>query len=344
MMELHDVVVVGAGLAGLTCARTLAAAGLRVVVADRSDRPGGRCSSKPAAAGTPDLDFGPVFLHGADPAFLDALSPLDGDRLAGWPAVVRGRGTPCQPAAFAPDQSRWALRSGMGGLGRRWAEGLDLRLGFEATAWTWEDDRVVVNAGDGRTLAGRTVVFALALEQSAGLLSRAAGPAAPAVASARALLGAFGSLPSLVVLARYPAGAPVPDWDVWYPEDSPNLLLLSNEGRKREDPEGRVSLVLQARPGWASSRMEGDRDAWARTLLDEAARLAGPWAGRPEAWRSHRWKYGRLAPSDHLAAPMLLGRPGSTARLGLVGDLFDNAGGLEGAWRSGTVLARRLLI
>jgi len=37
-----DVVVVGAGLAGLTAARTLAAAGLTPLVVEARERPGGR--------------------------------------------------------------------------------------------------------------------------------------------------------------------------------------------------------------------------------------------------------------------------------------------------------------
>ena len=52
-----DVVVIGAGLAGLMAARTLAAAGVDVVVLDARDRVGGRTYTRPARDGTP-LDLG----------------------------------------------------------------------------------------------------------------------------------------------------------------------------------------------------------------------------------------------------------------------------------------------
>lgn len=41
----RDVVVVGAGISGVACARALEAAGVPVVVLERSGRPGGRMAS-----------------------------------------------------------------------------------------------------------------------------------------------------------------------------------------------------------------------------------------------------------------------------------------------------------
>lgn len=43
--ETGDLVVVGAGLSGLVCARAIAAAGARVVVLEARDHPGGRIRS-----------------------------------------------------------------------------------------------------------------------------------------------------------------------------------------------------------------------------------------------------------------------------------------------------------
>ena len=55
MSDAYDAVIVGAGLAGLSAARALAAAGKRVAVHEARDRVGGRTLSKPVGRGTFDL-------------------------------------------------------------------------------------------------------------------------------------------------------------------------------------------------------------------------------------------------------------------------------------------------
>ena len=61
----HDVVVLGAGIAGLTAARQLALAGLRVQVVEAGNRVGGRiCSRK---VGSEVVELGAEFIHGKPP-------------------------------------------------------------------------------------------------------------------------------------------------------------------------------------------------------------------------------------------------------------------------------------
>jgi phytoene dehydrogenase-like protein len=65
MSERNDVVVVGAGMAGLTAARTLAEAGLKVLVLEAQDRIGGRTLTQ--HVGEEAIELGAEFIHGRLP-------------------------------------------------------------------------------------------------------------------------------------------------------------------------------------------------------------------------------------------------------------------------------------
>src|ERR1035437_7541010 len=62
---IHDVIVLGAGIAGLTAARQLAAAGLRVHVVEARNRVGGRILSR--KIGQEIVELGAEFIHGKPP-------------------------------------------------------------------------------------------------------------------------------------------------------------------------------------------------------------------------------------------------------------------------------------
>src|SRR5436190_17298505 len=61
----YDVVVVGAGMAGLTAARSLAEAGLKVLVVEAQDRIGGRIWTR--HVGDEAIEMGAEFIHGRPP-------------------------------------------------------------------------------------------------------------------------------------------------------------------------------------------------------------------------------------------------------------------------------------
>jgi monoamine oxidase len=67
----HDVLIIGAGMAGLTAARTLAEAGLRVLVLEAQDRIGGRILTQ--RVGDEVVELGAEFIHGRPPELWDLV-------------------------------------------------------------------------------------------------------------------------------------------------------------------------------------------------------------------------------------------------------------------------------
>jgi predicted NAD/FAD-dependent oxidoreductase len=344
IMAIHDVIVLGAGVAGLQCARRLSSAGWDVLVVDRADRPGGRCATR-TFSGQP-ADYGPPFVHGDDPRFLSAVDAVPGERLSGWPVRVSGRGSPCQPDAFAPFETRLAFVEGVNAFPRVLAEGLAIRLRAQAASVGIERDGIVVTLEGGERLKSRDLVLAMALEQTGPFLRQlgqadGTGSAAGASSAAGALgmLEMFASIPCLAVIAGYEPSAPMPDWDICYPEDEPALLLLSNESSKRRGT-GSPVLLIQASGSWSAKRLERPKEEWGHELLTIAAGRLGPWAGSPAWTHPHRWRYSRLDRANELAGPLEL-RIG-VSRIGIAGDLFSPGGGLQAAWLSGDRLGSRL--
>lgn len=334
---MHDVIVIGAGVAGLQCARRLRSAGADVLVLERSKKVGGRCATR-RFEGLP-ADYGPLFLHGSDPAFLAALDAVGGARpLAGWPQRIAGSGQPCQPSAFAPNERRLAFGEGLDAFPQALAEGLAVRLSTQVSTLSSEGGVLVVRSEDRQGFSAREVVLAMALEQSLPFLRML--PSGRERDGAIGLLEMFASLPCLTVIAGYAAALRPPGWDVMYPEGSHELLLIGNESSKRPGG-GPLCMVYQAPPHWSWERLEQPKERWSRELLSHAGSLLGGWAAEPEWLHAHRWRYGRLDPADELAGPLQLS--GEWGRLGLAGDLFAPGGGVQAAWRSGDRLAERIL-
>ena len=71
--DTHDVVIVGAGAAGLAAAHALRGSGLRIVVLDARSRPGGRiCTHRDRFLPLP-IELGAEFVHGVAPALSHLL-------------------------------------------------------------------------------------------------------------------------------------------------------------------------------------------------------------------------------------------------------------------------------
>lgn len=330
--ELHEVVVVGAGLAGLACASALAAAGRRPLVVDKGRGVGGRCATR--RVHDQAVDHGVAFFHGDDPEFLAALAAVPATALHGWPRQVVGRGPPCQPEAFTRGHTRLAFVEGATALPKALARGLSLRLETRIAAIEASDGELVLRLEHGPSLRTRDLVLTPPAAQTLALL-----PAGAELASARALLELVPAQPCITLMLGYPGDGPRPEFDVCYPEASP-LQMIVHDSAKRAAPRQLV-LVVQATRVWSRAHLDEEASSWQATLLAEVARLVGPWAREPVWLESHRWRYAH-AGSPVMAAPMLVALPHGN-RIGLTGEAFCAGAGVQGAYLAGLALARRML-
>ncbi|MDP9817972.1 putative NAD/FAD-dependent oxidoreductase [Spirilliplanes yamanashiensis] len=309
------VVVVGAGVAGLACARALAGAGVPVRVLERGRVPGGRLASK-RFDGRP-ADIGAAYLTVDDERFAAVVRRWHAAGLAReWTDTMLAfpGGPPAEPRT---GPVRWAAPGGLRSLAEDLAQGLDVRLGH-----------TVARVGPGPVVDGEpadAVVLAMPGPQAARLLE----PGGPVAGAAAAQTWH----PVLSAVLRYPAR----DWAPFagaFVNDHPVLATVCDDGDRRGD--GAPVLVAHTTGAVAAAHLTDP--AAAGPLIEDAVRdLLG--LGAPaQLVHVHRWTYAQPDPGDggHLLDDTLVG---------LAGDAFGRPR-VQTAWLSGHTLggelARRL--
>ena len=246
------VAIIGAGLAGLTCARVLMEAGHAVRLFDKGRAPGGRLATKRLDAHGTTLRID----HGAQ-----YLRPRD----TGFAALLAAYG-----AAPWPDEDRFVPTPSMSALPRAMAEGLDIALGHTVANLRRDGAGWRVD-GEGPF---ETIVLTAPAPQSAALLA----PVAPELA---AMLSRVVYAPCWTWLAAFDAPLPLPD--ALRPDAGPIGWAARNNSKPGRD--AMEAWVVQATPEWSRANLEATPDIIAaamRKALDAPA---------PIAEATHRWRY-----------------------------------------------------
>jgi renalase len=336
MADSAEVVVVGAGLAGLSLARALAARDRDVLVLERARGVGGRCATR-RIDGIP-VDHGAPFLHGRSRELRAELEAIPADaRVDDWPQRRDGTGLPCQPEAFEASELRLGLRRGAATLAKRLAQGLSIRFRAEVAAVRADRDWELSLASGG-TIRTRSLVLTMPAPEAIALLRGI--PTVPGrIAALLPTLELIRTVPCLTLIARYPAEVARPSWDASYPGTSSILQAVFHDSTKREAGSP-LTLVLQARARFSRKHLDDEPGRWSAVMLVEARRRLGVIA-EPELVQAHAWHHARVEAPSQLAGPLAIELPPGL-RLGLAGDGFHHAGGMEGAYLSGLRLAERL--
>jgi renalase len=311
-----DVQIIGAGIAGLACARAVAGAGHRVVVRERASQMGGRMATR-VLGGRP-VDLGASYFTCRDDAFRTVVDD--------W--VRRGLAHPWT-SAFAVHTALGMNRSEDGPVRYGSSGGLrslveDLAVGVQVNL-----DDPVTRVGPGPSVDGRrtdAVVLAMPDPDVRQLLDPACGPELLAAAQA----------PWSPVIAMA-AGWPTRQWDVdgVFVHADQVVDWIADDGQRRADSA--PVLVAHSTADYAAAHLDDPEHA-AVVMIDTVQSLLG--IDQPPTWTYvEPWRYAR--PTDPRATPYLLGDAG----IGLCGDAWGSPR-IETAWfsghRLGTELARRL--
>ncbi len=189
MTQSRHIAIVGAGMAAITCARTLVQAGHRVTVFEKSHTVGGRMSARNSPFGT--FDTGAQYFTVRDPRFVKALQTTPNVCKA-WSAntvqVLDEHGR-VAAAGLPAREPHWVAVPGMSTLIRRWAQPLVDALSIEMQTRVTGIERDSLNkrqwqlrtAGDGdstHVYSGfDAVVLATPSPQAQALLQGTAGAA-----------------------------------------------------------------------------------------------------------------------------------------------------------------------
>ncbi len=312
------IAVLGAGLAGLACARTLRDAGLTPVLFDKGRAPGGRIATRRGRApdGSPlQWDHGAQYFLPRDPGFAAALTAAGA---VPWPDAQRLTGTP-----------------GISALGRALAEGLTIHPSRHATRLSGGPGAWMVHHADsavvkpGRPLPPGTeelaagpfsaVAIALPAPQSAPI----AEAFAPEMA-ARCAEAVYD--PCWTVMAAFDTPLPLPA--TLRPDTGP-IGWAARESGKPGRPSAEA-WTIQASAAWSRSHLEDPAEAVTAALLAALTPVS------PTTFSAHRWRYSLV--QTPLGTPCL---HDATLGLGLAGDWCLGGRG-EAAWLSGTALGQAI--
>ena len=309
---MSGTIVIGAGMAGIACARALHDAGQAVRVIDKGRGIGGRMATRRAdtVAGVLRFDHGAQYVTARDPAF-DAL-------LAGMPEAAIWDDGATHP--------HYVGLPGMSGLPRAMAAGLDVTSGVEVTAIRPFDTGWQVTAGADVFAADRVVVT-VPVPQVAPLIG-ADNPLVPALSPVE-------MAPCLTLMAAFPAGDRAP-FVSRTPPDGP-LAFIVRDSSKPNRSQAATTWVAQASPAWSAAHIEEDKTQIADRMLPLLCAAIGTDPNAALHADAHRWRHARVTTP--------LGRPflrDATGTLHLGGDWCLGAR-VAAAWKSGTAIARDIL-
>lgn len=307
-----EIAIVGAGMAGLSCADDLVRAGHNVALYDKGRGAGGRMSTRRLATGLGDVSFdhGAQYFTARDPGF---CSQVDAWHALGvverWPLVA---------------DDAWVGSPGMNAVIKHMASTSAVTWATRVTGLVRRDERWWLMAEAGEIGPFEAVVLAIPAEQAAPMLSLHDFAMARIALMARSRPCWTGMFVFDSVLADLPAVIRTGSDISWAARNS------AKPGRS-----GPEAWVLQASASWSEARTELAKEVILKDLLAILSATTGSITPEPIAASAHLWRYA-LSPGTGDGALWNI-----DSGLGVCGDWLLGPR-VECAWLSGKMLAQSI--
>ena len=339
---MDDVIIVGAGVAGLAAAQVLTQAGLSVSVLEKSRGLGGRLATRRIQTAHREVrvDHGAQYFTCRSPAFAELLRPLIAQgTVTTWleaiPTLTSAGILPADPAHAYP---RYCCPQGMNTLAKQLASGLTLQRQAKVTGLTLTaDNHWQVSTESGQAFRARAVLLTPPPQQSLALLGTLVEEM-----DDLAIAGQVEFQPCLAVIAGYNPQmnlAAMPPGLRW--QDNSILAWSAVDSSKRPGSPMPV-MVFHSTPEFARSYAPDQAQVLIQQVLDQATQQLHPHLQldlrQPEWAQAHYWRYSQ--PVNPLEQQWLGGA--EPAPLVLSG-CWCTAGRVEGAFLAGQAAAQALI-
>jgi renalase len=333
----RSVAVIGAGPAGIVASSRLHAAGVDVVIYEKSQGIGGRVATRRTSQGF-TFDHGAQYVTARNASFTAYLAESQASGLsAPWdpdvdpPRARHSEGSVDATTFGAP--RRWYVGvPGMSSLFRPLCLGLTVRKGVTVTRVDATDHGIWLAATDPTRGSLRIGAFDAAIIAIPAPQASTIAGHLPDVAEALARVVISPCWALMVAMNGYP---PLPA-DVVRRVDGP-VAWVARDTSKPGRTTDLTTFVVHASPEWSSEHLEDPPDVVRSLLLEAASAAVGARIDAPSYAVAHRWRYAQTVVP--LGAPFLETADGRV----LVGGDWTLGARVESAWESGEAMAERIL-
>jgi hypothetical protein len=328
---VYDVLIIGAGMAGLSAATVLESRGLSVAMVDKGRGLGGRLATR--RMGELRLDHGGQYFTASDARFQSQVDAwLEAGTIKPWFHTLHFQ----DDTLDASPRPRYIpTTAGMTSLAKAMAQSLtaNVSLGQRVVKLTQTTQGWQAHLEDGAVLEGHQLIVTAPVPQTLALFEESGIALSEAQAQ---VLARVEYAPSLAVMAVTPKGFPAFEFQqgLAFTGNSPVRWLACNVAKYNQASDAQQAFTIHSTPEYAKRHFEAPLEAVQQDLLGAIEAVSHVNPSDYEVVQTHRWRYALVEKSVE-GAVFPVDLPKGFPPCYLAGDAFGTGARIETAWVSG---------